>query len=1149
MADKKLHELTDQQKAAVDPAAQVWLRASAGTGKTQVLTARVIRLLLQKDVRPDNLLCITFTKAGAAEMSERINDMLARWVQASPESLAADLNALGANFRREGETMRRARSLFAEVLDAPGGGLQIQTIHSLAQSLLGSFPEEAGLVPGFAPVEGREQVELYAEALSAMVEEAEASGNTPLIESVQAVSLALGEEGALNFLQKCAGQPDAMETVPSDAGALIYARRLAGLTFDTSVEAFLETQLGDNAIDRKAIEALAEANIAWKAKPGSRGAKRAEAINGWLALDVAARAEDFSTLHRCWTRADGEPLVASKNFTPPDPAYAEMALSLFQWSNSLADQIVLSRYADRLAPALRAGKAFSQHYAQAKKARGLVDFDDMIRKTASLLNQPGIAEWIRYKLDSRIDHILVDEAQDTNRAQWDIVEALASDFFSGSGAKGETARTIFAVGDEKQAIFGFQGTDPAEYNAARDRFGQNISDTGQRFEKLSLSRSYRSSWPILETVNAVFSDMPDLLGHTDAFEWHESALAAGQHPEAGTVELLYPVMHDLDRPEDDEDWVADEKRVLAAKLAERVKQLVDTAPLLAASGRKLRAGDIMILLRRRGELASALVAQLHQRGVAVAGIDRLKMQEPLVVQDMLAAVRFALQPRDEYSLACLLVSPLFGWNQDKLLKYGYRPAGADLWNHLQAQSAIADELQPLRDILQMADFTTAYDFFEHLLSGPVGGRRKFAARLGDDARIPMEEMLNLALLFEQQSGGTLQAFLRWFDSGETEIKREMLPDSDEVRVMTVHGAKGLQSPVVILADVTSDPENQPGHLVSWKRDGAELPMLNIRVEERLGRLEQIVDTQKKRAAEEHMRLLYVAMTRAEEHLIMAGSLNQQKKGKAPESSWFPHLARAMDQMGCDWQNDDLFGKVQRFRVDPDKPVNAQRETRASAGTVLLREELPVWALSPAPPEASPPRPLTPSRLDDDDFGDAPASATTGFAAKKGQLIHMLFERMTGGDIDRSLEKAANWLSGQNLPDGLEASELIAQAEQIIRNADHAKWFAKGARAEVPLTAVVGETVVSGRADRLIVRDDTIELLDFKTGRTVPDSAGEVLPAFLRQMAHYVAALEVIFPGRAVSASILYTHAPKLIELTPELLAPYRPSANPQSTST
>jgi len=1142
MAEKTLHELTPQQKAAVDPAAQVWLHASAGTGKTQVLTARVIRLLLQKNVRPENLMCITFTKAGAAEMSERINAMLARWVQASPESLAADLNALGANIRREGETMRRARSLFAEVLDAPGGGLQIQTIHSLAQSLLGSFPEEAGLVPGFAPVEGREQAELYSEALAAMVEDAEVTGDTALIENLQEVSLALGEESALKFLQKCAGQPDAMDRVPDDAGALIFARRLAGVTFDGPVEAFLETQLGDDVIDRKAIEALAEANLAWSPVKGSG---RATAQREWLAMSADKRALNFSKIHRSWTSTKGEIFATGpKN----NQSYDELMLQCFHWSSHLNAQIMAARYADRLAPALLAGKAFSAHYAQAKKARGLVDFDDMIRKTAALLHQPGIAEWIRYKLDSRIDHILVDEAQDTNRAQWDIIEALADDFFSGTGAKGETVRTIFAVGDEKQAIFGFQGTDPVEYNAAKDRFASHIADAGQELNKLSLSRSYRSSWPILETVNAVFSDMPDLLGDTDTFDWHESGLAAGQHPEAGTVELLHPVTRDQDLADDSENWVADEKRILAAKLADRVKQMVDTAPLLAASGRKLRAGDIMILLRSRGELASALVAQLHQRGVAVAGIDRLKMQEPLVVQDMLAAVRFALQPQDQYSLACLLVSPLFGWTQEKLLQYGYRPAGIDLWAHLQGQSAVADELQPLRDILQMADFTTAYDFLENLLSGPIAGRRKFAARLGDDARIPMEELLNLALMFEQQSGGTLQAFLRWFDSGETQIKREMLPDSDEVRVMTVHGAKGLQSPLVILADVASDPEKRPDHLVSWKYDGAELPMLNIRSDERYGQLETIVDSQKKCAAEEHMRLLYVAMTRAEEYLIMAGSLSQQSRGKAPLTSWFPHIARAMDQMGCDWEKDDLFGTAQRFHVEPTSPVKAKADARVTTGAALLREDLPDWALSPAPPEASPPRPLVPSRLDDDDYGEAPAAATTNIAAEKGRLIHMLFERMATEDIDQSLETAANWLKGQSLPDGLTATDLLLQVEQIVRNGDHARWFAAGARAEVPLTAVVGDTVISGRADRLIVRHDAVELLDFKTGRNVPDNASGVQPAFLRQMAHYVAALEVIFPGRAVSAAILYTHAPKLIILPAELLLPYRPAANRQGSA-
>lgn len=1146
MSGDRLYPLTAEQRAAVDPAEQVWLRASAGTGKTQVLTARVIRLLLQDGVAPENLLCITFTKAGAAEMSERINSILARWVQLDGGDLFHDLEAIGANSGPEAR--EKARSLFAAVLDAPGGGLQIQTIHSLAQSLLGSFPEEAGLVPGFAPIEGRDQDELYSESLATLVREAEASGDNTVIGSLQEVSKALGEEGALKFLKKCAAQPEAMSRIPEGAGALIYARRLADVGFDEPTQQWLEKQLFDAVIDRQAIMALAAQNLSWNDKKGSRGWKRAQVVQDWLACDAAYRAQTFEKLHLCWTKTSGDPLTKSSGYTPLNESYSELALSLHNWSDALIAQVKLAQYADRLAPALLAGKAFSTAYTKAKRARGLVDFDDMIRKTAAMLQQPGISDWIRFKLDSRIDHILVDEAQDTNRGQWEIIEGLSSDFFSGAGAKGDAARTIFSVGDEKQAIFGFQGTDPAEYNDARRRYADKIEAAGQELQKPSLNRSYRSSTPVLDAVNAVFAKDPELLGEIDAFEPHESGLGEDARRETGTVELLKLVSSDLAAADDPENWVADEKRILASRIAQRVQQMVNAGAVLASTGKPIRAGDVMILLRSRGELASALVAQLHDRGVAVAGIDRLKMQEPLVVQDMLAAIRFVLQPRDEHSLACLLLSPLFGWSQDKLLKLGYREAGIDLWDHLRAQPDIAEEIAPLNGLLAMADFTTAYDFLENLLSGPMAGRRKLSARLGADALIPMEEMLNLAFHFEQQGGGTLQSFLHWFESDETEIKREMLPDSDEVRVMTVHGAKGLQSPVVIMADIASDPEKRPDHAVSVRLEGADLPLLNVRKAERKGRLETIVEQQKTRDAQEHRRLLYVAMTRAEEHLIMAGSLSDQKKAtedkaaKIPDASWHPHLQRAMAALGCEWEDDPLFDKVMRFHVDTPHAIAEAKEEAAATQEAMLRDDLPDWATTPAPPESLPPRPLVPSRIDDDDYGDAPAATGATAAAEKGRLLHMLFERIEPGDAPASLQRAEAWLKTQILPGGVSAADILSEAEQVVGNPEYADWFGPDSRAEVPLSAIIGETVVSGRADRLMVRGNVVKLLDFKTSRYVPRKAEDVQPAFLRQIAHYVAALEVIFPEKQVSAALLYSHAARLIALPPALLSDYKPKS-------
>ncbi len=1126
---KILHPLIPDQLNAVYPADNIWLSASAGTGKTQVLSARVIRLLLEPGVRPENILCITFTKAGAAEMSQRINERLSAWVQMEGSQLFHELEAIGA--KSSIDAQKHARELFAKVLDAPGGGLQILTIHSLCQSLLGSFPEEAGLIPGFKPVEGRDQNELYREAFSDMIVSSENSGNDWLLQYLRAMSLSQGEESALAFLKRCAGQPEAMMVIPDDQGAVVYARDKVGLHFEGPVDTLLEHLCSDSVIDVHSIETIAILNEVWKTKTGL---ERASKVRQWLAMTSYDRGQNFALLHSSWSTQKGE----QAKVVPKDDSYPHIALELFQWGTKLTDQIKLADYADRLAQALLVGKTYSAYYADSKRQRGLVDFDDMIRKTAALLKTGGMADWVRYKLDQQIDHILVDEAQDTNLAQWDIIKALSEDFFSGIGAKEDRVRTIFSVGDFKQAIYGFQGTDPDKYRQAGREFSDKIEQTGAILEQLTLSQSFRSTKPVLDFVNAVIDGVgPERFGLLDEIEDHYS-----KKSKAGMIELFAPVTPREESDEDsdsEENWLTTEKRVLAHRIAAYVRRLVDEAPVLASTGKPLVAGDIMILLRSRSDLASSLVARLHAVDVAVAGIDRLKLLEPIAVQDLLSCVRFVLQPRDDLSLACILVSPLMGWSQEQLLKCGYRKHGVGLWQHLRNQSDLTEAIQPLRDILGLADFTTPYHFLETILSGEIRGRKKMVARLGSETLVPIEELLNAALQFEQKHGGGLQAFLNWFESGDSEIKREGVIESDEVRVMTVHGAKGLQAPVVILVDVTADPMKKPGNSTELLMDdGTRLPLLTIKSDDKVGRLAEVSELQEERDKAEHFRLLYVAMTRAEERLVMAGSLGKQSKGETKEHSWYPALLSGMAALGCTWEEEQPWGRVMRYRgADVATAIKAAKEKIENSPRP---KSLPEWLLRNAPEEGRPPRPLVPSQLDDDDYGDAPASAAMQTAAEKGRLIHALFERLTGDDMAANMASAGQWLARNNRDPFIKNNDIIASIREVVENPDWQIFFGLQARAEVPLAAVVGETVITGRVDRLVIEPGLVRVLDFKTGRSVPSDFNTVPRAYLRQMAHYVAALETIFVGSKVEASLLFTFGPKLIELPGDILAPHRP---------
>src|SRR5438067_281176 len=755
---KTLPELKGEQALASDPAVHAALSASAGTGKTQVLTARVLRLLL-KGARPESILCLTFTKAAAAEMANRIGSRLAAWVRLKDSDLAADLVALGES--NDPITRQRARQLFARVLDCPGG-LKIQTIHSFAQGLLAAFPAEAGLVPGFQPIEGRAEQELVRRTLADLMADAEAAADEPLIRDVQCLSRRLGEGGAVEYLQACARAPETLAALGPGSTIESKIRQLMRLP-DESIEDYIANHCGDDRFDCDLLRAVADANRRWGAQTGL-----------------------------------------------------------------------------------------------------------------------GHAE---------------------------IIERLVEEFFSGSSETERRTRTLFMVGDFKQAIYGFQGTDPARFSEARAMFRRRAEElsegeTATAFRDLSIAASFRSAQPVLDVVDEVIETVgAEALALKEPPPPHR----AHHRDRAGSVELWQPFAVDQspdDSDEGEERWVSLRDRHYAGALAERIRQMIGQAPVLASTGRPLTPGDILVLVRSRGELASLIIARLFSAGVPVAGVDRLQLHEPLAVQDLIAAMRFAVQPDDDLSLACLLVSPLIGWDQDQLRDLAYGRKGS-LWRELRRRASEFGQAQEaLAGLLRIADFTTPARFLETILTGPMDGRRKLYSRLGMAARDAIDELMNSALEFERHETASLDRFLAWFSRGTVDVQRDPGRPANEVRVMTVHGAKGLEAPVVILADATADPARlgRTPITVNVEVEGAgAAPLLRPRKEERVAPFEEVILAGEKRDIEEHMRLLYVALTRAADRLIVSGVRPKERKDGAdprPPNCWHRIVEQAMREEGA-----------------------------------------------------------------------------------------------------------------------------------------------------------------------------------------------------------------------------------------------------------
>lgn len=1151
------------QRRASHPAHSVWVSASAGSGKTKVLTDRVLSLLLT-GTRPERILCITFTKAAAAEMANRLNGILGQWATMAQPDLSDKITDLLGR-QPDAATVVLARQLFARVLDTPGG-LKIQTVHSFCQSLLGRFPLEANVPPQFQVLDDRSAGEMMARARDTVLRAAE--GDTPLADALYQVTRRAQEDRFDELMRMLTSERGRIRRLINakggiDAAVAALFRKLEADP-DQGEEDVIAAACKEGAFDRNGLRHAAEKLLE---STGKKDQERGRIIAAWLAKPAEGRIATYDDYRLAYLKkTDLEPLkdLAVKAIVKDHPDVVDILEREQERAVMTRDRIRVQVTAQASAGLLRLGEAMLRAYDLEKKSRDLLDFDDLILKSRDLLTNEENANvaWVLFKLDGGLDHILIDEAQDTNPEQWEVVAALADEFFTGEGQRSEDEagpRTVFAVGDVKQSIYSFQRADPEAFRRMRAHFEERVTQAQQVWDMVPMDVSFRSTEPVLRAVDAVFAgaETKDGLVAPEETVRH----TAWRRGEAGRVEV-WPLV-EAEKAEDPEPWALpleseierNPKQRLADALAARIEAWIGTEPL-PAKGRPMRAGDVMVLVRNRSSFVDMLVRALKARNVPVAGVDRMKLSQQIAVMDLVVLAQFLLMPEDDLALATVLKSPLVGLNDDDLFVLAYdRGKGRSLWGSLQAKSVENSRFAPARNwlaaLLNKADFMRPFELFGEVLSSTcpavdrketreLTGREAMVARLGVEAEDPLEEFQSMTLAYEQGNTPSMQGFLQWFAAGEAEIKRDLeAGERDEVRIMTVHGAKGLQAPVVILPDTVGKPEIGRNAQLYWlpEPDHSELPLwvIGSGVTEHQGAKARAAAA--KAQDQEYRRLLYVALTRAEDRLVVCGAAG----ARSPRADCWYNLV---------WNGLETVARPEEFDLNTLTP-------EAWAGTKLVLEsrqertvskpeekaeqakveDLPDWARRLPGAEPVPPKPLAPSAPEEEDPPvRSPLGGDNRVRYQRGILVHRLLQSLPDLAPDQWDAAARRFLAqpAHGLDEAVQ-DELAREVLGVLADAEIGRIFGPGSRAEVPIVGLIRDAkdrpqVVSGQVDRLVVREDGVWILDFKTLRPAPMEITRVPVAYLKQMAAYRAVLSQVYPGKEIHCALIWTEGPRMMLL-------------------
>ncbi len=1073
---------------AINPNFSVWVNASAGTGKTKILIDRVLRLLLENK---RNILCLTFTNAAANEMENRIHSILSKWAICSDSVLAADLEqldffpmssqcvTLGSQHpylssqcvtlgsRKNKDYLTRARRLFSELENL---GLTIQTIHAFCYKLISSFPIEAGIAPNCTLSECKElhsiifnkvlHNETVQDDINLIATEIDENKLRDLLYTLCVKRSASANDS--KYIKDKLSAPDEIHDLQSET--IEHVERLA--------EILSEGSKRDQSYSEILYSTVIPAGIQ----------KKRTSVTRWNDTKVENLAKVFlkSESHEKKSISSIATKSILEKFKDAEQIIESVQNVVFTHIRDMNSYQIFKRTSSLLG----VFKVYVDLYNSEKSKNALLDYNDIINLATNLLSNPNYKDWILFNLDQKIDHILVDEAQDNSISQWKIITNLCDEFFAGNDEK----RTLFVVGDVKQSIYRFQGANPHLFNYMQQYF--HTKTGGRDWISCQLEKSFRSTPEVLMLVDRIFNNFRAEISFND----NEIKHVPHRENDQGYIEI-WPALPRRKEKEQQalqipltcrENYIIAD-RLLAQTIANRIHNWLNEGRILVAKDRHIEPRDIMILVRQRNVLVDYIISELKKANVPVVGRDYFRIMDYIAVQDLIALAEFLLLQANDLALANALKSPLFNFTEDDLFNIAYDRKEHSLWERIQDYSVVI--YSELNYLINLSRIESPLALFTHILRT---GKKKFAARLGLECFEVLDEFMNLVLQFENPS---LQAFVQWIKENNPEIKNDMQSERNAVRIMTIHKSKGLQAPIVFLVDTNTVPRNSESIIF----DGTEVPFWYGKNNNAY--CDQVKREKKLEDYNEYLRLLYVALTRAEDELYILSKEPVQK------GSWYDLITKygePYEKKQRDLQ--PIFKeKVEVLCVNANYPYIYKKRDYF---------DVPVISLPPALAHSSvSSQRVTLESSEKEGAEWIPVSATwmtDGYA--RGLIIHSILQYMP--KIEK--ERRKNWV--RKYLDNISEDKDEIYSKILAFNEKYGYLFDLEGKSEITLSGTIDGKSVLVRLDRLCITQDKAIIIDYKSHRNVSVS---LLNEIKKQMLIYKTLVQEIYPNKQVECVVIW----------------------------